>query len=175
MKPEIPEIKTWYTVKVVSKFKEMVKEWKKDVLKERTQSFEWLVIKVKWKYWDLNSTIIVRKISDWIWVERVFPLHSTNIVSIEVVKIAKVKRAKLYYIRDKSWKSARLKEVRLTQAQKDEMIKNFDKEDEKRWKKSVKSKKKVTNKKEDVNISKEDIKASENADVSNSNIEENKD
>ena len=128
MKKAIPIVKPGYTVRVVSKFRELPAPWSKDAPKERTQSFEWLVIKVRWKSWDLNSTITVRKISEWIWVEKVFPVHSPNIVSIENLKIAKIRRSKLYYMRDRFWKSARLKEVRLTQAQKDDMIRDFGKD-----------------------------------------------
>ena len=139
MKKSIPVIKAGHTVKVVSKFK----EWDK----ERTQSFEWLVIKVNWKSWDINSTITVRKISEWVWVERIFPIHSTNVVSIEIIKIAKVRRAKLYYMRDRFGKSARLKEIRTTQTNRDEMVKTFweekvqvpdtNSEEVKEWKKEV--------------------------------------
>ena len=120
MKKSIPVIRTWYTVKVNTKFK----EWDK----ERTQSFEWLVIKCNWKYWDIGFTITVRKISEWIWVEKIFLVHSPNIVSIEIIKIAKIRRWKLYYMRERFWKSARLQEIRITQQQRDEMTKVFEEE-----------------------------------------------
>lgn len=116
MKSEIPDLKVWYSVKVTSKFK----EWDK----ERIQNYEWLIISMNGKSWDLNSTITVRKIwADSIWVERIFPVHSPNIVSIEITKIAKVRRAKLYYMRELQWKAARLKETRTTPAQKAKLVK----------------------------------------------------
>ena len=109
----IPQIKTWYTVKVTQK----IKEWEQ----ERTQVFEGLVIKTKWKGW-INSTITLRKICSWIWVEKVFPLHGSNIVDIQILKIAKVRRSKLYYMRERFGKSARLQERQTTPTQRKEMI-----------------------------------------------------
>ena len=163
MKKSVPIIRTWYTVKVVTKFK----EWDK----ERSQSFEWLVIKINWKYWDVNNTITVRKISEWVWVEKIFPIHSPNVASIEIIKTAKVRRAKLYYMRDRFWKSARLKEIRITQAKRNEMIKNFDDKDKKAKDETVKEEniqaikepasKEVTQKTNEVkteNIKQEEVK-----------------
>ena len=58
-----------------------------------------------------DKTITVRKVFGGIGVEKIFPVHSTNIVKIEVKKKSKVRRAKLYYMRKRSGKSARLKET----------------------------------------------------------------
>lgn len=79
--------------------------------KERIQSFKGDVIKRQGK--GATATFTVRKISDGIGVERLFPLYSPNIESIEVNKSGRVRRAKLYYLRKRSGKSARIREKRL--------------------------------------------------------------
>ena len=58
---------------------------------------------------DLGSAFIVRKISNGVGVERIFPIHSPNIDSIKVIKKGKVRRAKLYYLRNLKGKAARIK------------------------------------------------------------------
>ncbi len=78
--------------------------------KERIQIFEGLVIAVK--NGGVAKTITVRKISSGVGVERTFPLHSPNLAKVEVVRRGKVRRAKLYYLRDKVGKDARIKERR---------------------------------------------------------------
>jgi large subunit ribosomal protein L19 len=76
--------------------------------KERIQSFKGDVIKVQGQ--GSTATFTVRKISDGIGVERLFPFFSPNIDSIEVNKTGRVRRAKLFYQRERSGKSARIKE-----------------------------------------------------------------
>lgn len=76
--------------------------------KERIQSFKGNVIKRQGT--GFTQTFTVRKISDGIGVERVFPLFSPHIASIEVNKRGRVRRAKLYYLRSRFGKSARIKE-----------------------------------------------------------------
>jgi large subunit ribosomal protein L19 len=76
--------------------------------KERIQIFEGLVIARK--HGKATETFTVRKISFGVGVERIFPVHSPNIAGIEVVRKGKVRRAKLYYIRDKKGKSAKISE-----------------------------------------------------------------
>src|ERR1035437_8688997 len=78
--------------------------------KERIQSFKGDVIKRQG--WGHTATFTVRKISDAIGVERTFPLYSPNIESIEMNKSGRVRRAKLYFQRERSGKSARIKEKR---------------------------------------------------------------
>jgi len=76
--------------------------------KERLQPFEGLVISRKGS--GIRETFIVRKISFGVGVERILPVHSPSIDKIEVLKHGAVKKAKLYYIRDKKGKAAKVKE-----------------------------------------------------------------
>ena len=78
--------------------------------KERIQSFKGDVIKKQGQ--GATATFTVRKISDGIGVERLFPVNSPNIESILLHKVGKVRRAKLFYLRERSGKSARIKEKR---------------------------------------------------------------
>jgi large subunit ribosomal protein L19 len=78
--------------------------------KEREQAFQGVVIKKRGG--GAGETFTVRKISSGIGVERVFPANSPNIKSIKVMRRGKVRRAKLYYLRDRIGKAARIKEKR---------------------------------------------------------------
>ncbi len=78
--------------------------------KERIQVFQGDIIRIKHGN-SVRATITVRKHSFGIAVERTFPLHSPLIAKIEVVRHSRVRRAKLYYLRDKIGKAARLKEL----------------------------------------------------------------
>ena len=78
--------------------------------KERIQDFRGDVIKLQGQ--GATATFTVRKISDGVGVERLFPLLSPNIDSIVLNKTGKVRRAKLFYLRERSGKSARIKEKR---------------------------------------------------------------
>ncbi|OEG69541.1 50S ribosomal protein L19 [Candidatus Endomicrobiellum trichonymphae] len=75
---------------------------------ERIQIFEGIVIRIKGS--GLSETFTVRKISFGIGIERIFPIHSPRIDKIEVLKRGKVRRAKLYYLRNLSGKAARISE-----------------------------------------------------------------
>ena len=77
--------------------------------KSRIQNFQGVVIARRGG--GVSETFIVRKISSGIGVERTFPLHSPNIVAIQVVRRGKVRRNKITYIRQRSGKSARIKEI----------------------------------------------------------------
>jgi len=99
-KKEVPSLKAGQTVRVHVKVVEGEKE--------RTQVFEGVVIAISGK--GSRSTFTVRKISYGVGVERIFPLHSPRIDKIQVVSSGKVRRAKLYYLRELSGKRARLYE-----------------------------------------------------------------
>ena len=79
--------------------------------KERIQGFKGEVIKRQGE--GHTATFTVRKISDGVGVERTFPLFSPNIESVELNKVGRIRRAKLYFQRDRSGKSARIKEKRM--------------------------------------------------------------
>jgi large subunit ribosomal protein L19 len=91
-----PELKSGMTVKVHQKIKETDTKGK---TKERIQVFEGIILGVK-KAKTISGTFTVRKISDGIGVEKIFPIYSPLVEKIEVVKQAKVRRAKLFYLRD---------------------------------------------------------------------------
>ncbi len=78
--------------------------------KSRVQVFKGLVIAISAGS-GMSKTFTVRKISNGIGVERIFPLHSPNLESIDVLKKGKVRRAKLYYMRDRQGKAAKVKEI----------------------------------------------------------------
>lgn len=78
--------------------------------RERVQIFEGVVIAINGG--GLNKTVIVRKVSFGVGVERIFPVHAPIIQKIEVVRKGDVRRAKLYYLRDRVGKSARIREKR---------------------------------------------------------------
>lgn len=101
---ELPEFKVGNTVKVHQKIREGGKE--------RVQIFEGLVIARKGGK-GTNATFTVRKIASGVGVERIYPIHSPNIVKLEVVKNTKVKKAKLYYVRTRKDNAPRArKEIR---------------------------------------------------------------
>ena len=97
---KIPDIQPGDTVRVHQKIKEGDKE--------RIQVFEGIVLGRKHGK-GVNATITVRRISQNVAVERIFPIHASFIEKFEVVKKAKVRRAKLYYLRDAKGRKARLK------------------------------------------------------------------
>ena len=103
VRASLPEIRSGYIVRVHSRIKEGDKE--------RIQPYEGLVIARKHGQ-GINSTITVRRVSGGIGIERIFPIHSPKIEKIEVLKKAKVRRAKLYYLRQLTGKKARLKTKR---------------------------------------------------------------
>ena len=80
--------------------------------KERLQAFEGVVIRRKGG--GLDETFTVRKVSNGVGVERIFPLHSPVIADITVVREGQVRRAKLYYLRNLSGKAARIRERQRT-------------------------------------------------------------
>jgi large subunit ribosomal protein L19 len=98
-KGDFPDIKPGNIVKVYQKITETKGAGKKTETKERIQIFEGLVIGRK-RGSGINATITVRKISDNVGVERIFPLNSPTIEKIEMVKATKVRRAKLNYVKN---------------------------------------------------------------------------
>lgn len=76
--------------------------------RERIQMFEGTVIAKKGS--GISETFTVRRISYGVGIERVFPLHSPNVVDVKVIRHGKVRRAKLYYLRDRVGKAAKVKE-----------------------------------------------------------------
>lgn len=97
-----PDIRPGFTLRVHQRVQEGEKE--------RIQIFEGLVIGVHRGHTPTDQTFTVRKIASGIGVERVFPIHSPLIVKIEVKKVAKVRRAKLNFLRGRAGKGARLSE-----------------------------------------------------------------
>ena len=102
LKSEIPEFNVGDTVKVHNKIVEGTRE--------RIQIFEGIVIARKNS--SIRETFTVRRVSFGVGVEKTFPVHSPRIDKIEVVKKGKVRRAKLYYLKDLSGKAAKIKEKR---------------------------------------------------------------
>jgi len=99
-KPELPPMNVGDTVRVTVRVKEGNRE--------RNQAFEGTIIAKK--HGGINETITVRRISYNVGCEKVFPVHSPTIVSVDTVRRGKVRRAKLYYLRDKIGKKAKVKE-----------------------------------------------------------------
>ena len=97
---EVPQVQVGDTVRVHVKVKEGSRE--------RIQVFEGTVIAKK--HGGIEETITVRRISYGVGVEKVFPLHSPTIQTIEVVRHGYVRRAKLYYLRDRVGKAAKVRE-----------------------------------------------------------------
>lgn len=101
LKAEVPSFSVGDTVKVYAKIKEGNRE--------RIQVFEGTVLK---KQGGSNrETFTVRKISNGVGVEKTWPLHSPNVEKVEVVRQGKVRRAKLFYLRDRVGKKAKVKEL----------------------------------------------------------------
>ena len=100
MKEELPEMNVGDTVRVLVRVKEGNRE--------RTQAFEGTIIAKK--HGGINETITVRRISYGVGCEKVFPVHAPNVVDVECVRHGKVRRAKLYYLRDRLGKAAKVKE-----------------------------------------------------------------
>ncbi len=102
MKQDLPELRIGDKVKVFVKVKEGDKE--------RLQSYEGVII--AFKNGGIRETVTVRRVTYGIGVERTFPIHSPKIDHFEVVSHGKVRRSKLYYLRERTGKAAKLKEIR---------------------------------------------------------------
>jgi large subunit ribosomal protein L19 len=102
MKQEIPDFRPGDTVRIQVRIVEGARE--------RLQAFEGVVIAISGS--GVRRNITVRKVSYGVGVERIFPLHSPRIESIQVVRYGKVRRAKLFYLRQLRGRAARIKERR---------------------------------------------------------------
>ncbi len=102
MKKELPKVTIGDTVKVHCKIKEGERE--------RIQIFEGAVIAKQ--HGGIAESFTVRRVAHGCGIERVFPIHSPNVVDVEVVRHGRVRRAKLYYLRDRVGKAAKVKQVR---------------------------------------------------------------
>ena len=101
LKTEIPQFEIGDTIVVHNKIKEGNRE--------RIQLFDGVVIAKKGG--GIAETFTVRKIAYGIGVEKIFPLHSPNVVKVDVTRRGKVRRAKLYYVRERVGKQAKVKEL----------------------------------------------------------------
>ncbi|MBE6713238.1 MAG: 50S ribosomal protein L19 [Ruminococcaceae bacterium] len=101
LKTEVPQFNVGDTVRVHNKIVEGTRE--------RIQLFEGTVIAKK--NGGISETFTVRRISYGVGVEKTFPLHSPRVEKVEVVRTGKVRRAKLYYLRDRVGKAAKVKEL----------------------------------------------------------------
>ena len=100
IKSDLPELKVGDTVNVHQKIKEGNRE--------RIQVFEGTIIAIK--HSGINKSVTVRRISYGVGVEKTFPVHSPNIAKFEVLRNGKVRRAKLYYLRGRVGKAAKVQE-----------------------------------------------------------------
>ena len=101
IKTEIPQFEIGDTIVVHNKIKEGARE--------RIQLFDGVVIAKK--NGGISATFTVRKMAYGIGVEKTFPLHSPNVVKVDVTRRGKVRRAKLYYVRERVGKAAKVKEM----------------------------------------------------------------
>lgn len=104
LREDVPDFRPGDTVRVNVRVREGEKE--------RLQAFEGVVIRRKGG--GVNETFTVRKVSNGVGVERIFPLHSPVVADIDVVREGRVRRAKLYYLRNLAGKAARIQERRRT-------------------------------------------------------------
>ncbi len=102
LREDIPEFRPGDTLRVSVRVREGEKE--------RLQAFEGVCIGRRGA--GISESFMVRKVSSGIGVERIFPLHSPNLADIKVVRLGRVRRAKLYYLRKLSGKAARIRERR---------------------------------------------------------------
>ena len=100
MKAEVPNIEIGDTIKIDVNIREGERE--------RIQMFEGTVIAKKGS--GVAETFTVRRVAYGVGVERVFPLHSPNVKDVQVIRYGKVRRSKLYYLRDRVGKAAKVKE-----------------------------------------------------------------
>ena len=161
LKSKIPDIKIGDTVRVHQRVKEGNRE--------RIQVFEGIVIKKQ--NGGLNETFTVRRISYGVGVEKTFLIHSPLVEKVELVRVGKVRRAKLYYLRDRIGKAAKTKEnvgANLKREQitvKEEAEKAREKEEEKKAEKAAEAKAEETKPVEATEAKAEETKTVEKAEA----------
>ena len=101
LKSEVPVVRIGDTVRVHNKIKEGTRE--------RIQMYEGTVISKHGG--GISETFTVRRISYGVGVEKTFPLHSPNVDKVEIIRVAKIRRAKLYYLRGRIGKASKVKEL----------------------------------------------------------------
>ena len=116
LKQKLPQLTPGDTVRVHVKVKETsvkeeIKGKPKETVRERVQVFEGVVIALRGS--GTRATVTVRKVSSGKGVERIFPLHAPTLAKVQVVKHAYVRRAKLYFLRERKGKAGRMKERRV--------------------------------------------------------------
>ena len=102
LKTDLPDFRPGDTIKVMVRVREGEKE--------RLQAFEGVCVGRRGG--GISATFMVRKVSAGVGVERIFPVHSPSIASVEIVRKCKVRRAKMYYLRRLAGKAGRIKEHR---------------------------------------------------------------
>ena len=100
LKTEVPQVRVGDTIRVHNRIKEGGKE--------RIQLFEGTVIAKHGG--GISETFTVRRVSYGVGVEKTFPIHSPNVAKVDVIRVGKVRRAKLYYLRDRVGKASKVKE-----------------------------------------------------------------
>ena len=100
LKSELPLVRIGDTIRVHNKIKEGARE--------RIQMFEGTVISKHGG--GISETFTVRRMSYGVGVEKTFPIHSPNVVQVDIIRVGKVRRAKLYYLRDRVGKASKVKE-----------------------------------------------------------------
>ena len=100
LKKEVPVVRIGDTIRVHNKIKEGTRE--------RVQMFEGTVIAKHGG--GISETFTVRKVSYGVGVEKTFPIHSPNVEKVDIIRVGKVRRAKLYYLRDRVGKASKVKE-----------------------------------------------------------------
>jgi len=144
LKKEVPDIRPGDVVRIHLKLPEKTKKGG-----EKTQVFEGLVIARKHGK-GINSTFTVRKISDGVGVERIFPIFCPSITKIEIIKRSKVRRAKLYYMRERAGKKARMKTKELLGVERQTPVEKKQEPKETKKEEKVEEKKIEEPKKEEV-------------------------
>ena len=100
LKKEVPVVRIGDTIRVHNKIKEGTRE--------RVQMFEGTVIAKHGG--GISETFTVRRVSYGVGVEKTFPIHSPNVEKVDIIRVGKVRRAKLYYLRDRVGKASKVKE-----------------------------------------------------------------